>query len=77
MDASEASRLLAARRRRQPRACAVCGTEFSALTWGLYCSPRCTQRAAYWRYPDERRARRREYYWRKKAEKEAAARGGP
>jgi hypothetical protein len=53
-DPADAARYVAAmkqnasRRKRSPRRCAVCGTEFPAQARQLYCGPNCNA-AAYYR----------------------------
>lgn len=45
INASDAGRALAARRRRHERACAVCGGAFTTSGRGVYCGQTCKKRA--------------------------------
>ena len=65
---SEAARLLASLRRQEPRVCTVCGTEVTATTRRLYCSPLCRLKADYARHAEARRAKRRARYHRQEGE---------
>jgi len=58
----EIARALAARRRREERTCAVCGTTFVGTVRARYCSRACASKADYQRHLEERRATRREHY---------------
>jgi hypothetical protein len=66
---ADAARLLAGLRRREPRACEVCGTEVIATTRRRYCSPLCRLKADYVRHADARRAKRRARYQSQKVER--------
>jgi tRNA(Ile2) C34 agmatinyltransferase TiaS len=55
-DATDAARLLAARRRVRPKVCPTCGVTFSAFGRQLYCSNRCRSRASVRAYRARKRA---------------------
>lgn len=57
---SEVARLIAAQRKPKTRRCAVCGTEFTTVGRGLYCSKRCRNRA----YDRAHPKKKPEGYWR-------------
>jgi hypothetical protein len=58
---SEVARLIAAQRRTKVRVCQVCGTEFTTVGRGLYCSRRCRDKAYYRTHPKKSKP---EGYWR-------------
>src|SRR3954449_5923410 len=61
------ARALAARRRREERACVVCGTPFVGTVRARYCSRACAARADYERHGDQRRAAHRARYQERRA----------
>jgi endogenous inhibitor of DNA gyrase (YacG/DUF329 family) len=67
-------RLLVSLRRRRPKTCAVCGSQFEGLNFQLYCSKRCQRRATvrrhYWRHRETVLAKQREYRLRRKAQQQ-------
>lgn len=74
MDASEAARALAGRRRHRSAICPRCGSAFRALGAKRYCSPACQEAARRDRHREARRELERRRYARKRDELRAARR---
>jgi hypothetical protein len=55
MDGSELARQMAALRRRRPKTCPICGTEFEAFGKQAYCTKLCANKASYRRIGRARR----------------------
>ena len=73
MSPTELGRALAARRKRVPKLCALCGREFVGLAKSRYCSLACNQRAYWDRKRPELNAKRRERYRRQASQRRTSA----
>lgn len=65
---SEAAAQIARLRKREDRACEVCGKVAAMLKRQRYCSDACSLRADYQRHAEQRRANRRARYRRAKGD---------